>query len=165
MIHGISVGPLIFEKSGSIVYGIFFAMLLSAFLMAVFMLLGMKWFIKILKVPKNYLLSIVVTLCVIGAIGDSNLLFDAWGVFGFGLMAYLMNKAGFSMTPLILGFLLGEMVEVNLRRVSQLISTTSPFSRPLFLVFTLATISVLGYSVYGALSRHITIKSKEKREK
>ncbi len=165
LIHGISVGPLIFEKSGSIVYGIFFAMLLSAFLMIVFMLLGMKWFIKILKVPKNYLLSIVVTLCVIGAIGDSNLLFDAWGVFGFGLMAYLMNKAGFSMTPLILGFLLGETVEVNLRRVSQLISTTSPFSRPLFLVFTLATISVLGYSVYGALSRHITIKSKEKREK
>lgn len=151
MIHGISVGPLIFQKNGATVYAIYFSMLLASFLMAVFMLFGMRWFIKVLKIPKNYLLSIVVVLCVIGSIGDSNLLFDAWGVFGFGLMAYLMSKADFPMTPLILGFLLGETVESNLRRVSQLISTTSPFSRPIFMLFSVGTIMVLGFSVYKAL--------------
>lgn len=147
MIHGISVGPLIFQKSGSVVYGVYFTMLLASLMMAVFMLFGMKWFIKILKIPKNYLLSIVVVLCVIGSIGDSNLLFDAWGVFWFGLMAYLLSKAGFPMTPLILGFLLGETVESNLRRVSQLISTTSPFSRPIFMLFAAGTVLVIALTV------------------
>lgn len=153
MIHGISVGPLIFQKSGSVVYGIYFAMLLSAFMMMIFMLFGMKWFVKVLKIPKNYLLSIVVVLCIIGSIGDSNLLFDAWGVFAFGLMAFLMGKAGFPMTPLILGFLLGENIETNLRRVSQLISATSPFSRPIFLVFTAGTILVLVFTIRKSIRR------------
>lgn len=147
MIHGISVGPLIFEKNGATIYGIYFTMLLASFLMAIFMLFGMKWFIKVLKIPKNYLLSIVVVLCVIGSIGDSNLLFDAWGVFWFGLMAYLLTKAGFPTTPLILGFLLGNTVESNLRRVSQLVSTTSLFSRPIAMVFMAGTVLVIALSV------------------
>ena len=151
MIHGVSPGPLIFEKSGSVVYGIFFAMIVSAIMMFVFMILGMKGFIKVLKIPKNYLLPIIIILCCIGAIGDSNHIFDVWGVLGFGLMAYLLIKAKIPTTPMILGFILGPTLEENLRRVSQLISDSSPLSHPIFIVFLIATVIVVGFSVRSNL--------------
>ena len=151
MIHGVSPGPLIFEKSGSVVYGIFFAMIISAIMMFVFMILGMKGFIKVLKIPKNYLLPIIIILCCIGAIGDSNHIFDVWGVLGFGLMAYLLIKAKIPTTPMILGFILGPTLEENLRRVSQLISDSSPLSHPIFIVFLIATVIVVGFSVRSNL--------------
>ena len=147
MIHGISVGPLIFQKSGDIVYAIFFSMLLASFFMMIFMLLGMRAFIKVLKIPKEFLLSLVIILCIIGAIGDSNIYFDAWGVLVFGLIAYFMTRMDFPMTPLILGFLLGKTIESNLRRASQLMSTTSPLSRPIFVFFVFLTVLVLVISV------------------
>ena len=76
MVHDVSPGPLIFQKSGATVYGIFFAMIIASVMMLVFMLIGMKGFVKVLKVPKNYLLPIIVVLCCVGAIGDSNRAFD-----------------------------------------------------------------------------------------
>lgn len=151
MIHGVSPGPLIFQKSGGTVYGIFFAMIISAIMMFIFMLVGMKGFVKVLKIPKNYLLPIIVVLCCIGAIGDSNHIFDVWGVLGFGLMAYLLIKAKIPTTPMILGFILGPTLEENLRRVSQLISDSSPLSHPIFIVFIVATVIVAGFSVRSNL--------------
>ena len=73
-VHNVAPGPLIYEKNGVVVYAIFFAMVLAAIFMLVFMMLGMRFFISVLKVPKNYLLPVVVVLCAIGAIGNANML-------------------------------------------------------------------------------------------
>lgn len=147
MVHNVAPGPLIFTKSGSVVYGIFFAMVISAFFMLVFEFFGIKAFVKILKVPKNYLLPIVVILCVVGAIGDSNRMFDVWGVLLFGLMGYGMSKAKITLTPLILGFILGPLFEANIRKVSQLSSTDSLLAHPISIVFLLVTIVTVFFSV------------------
>ncbi len=143
MVHNVSPGPLIFQKSGATVYGIFFAMIIAAVMMLIFMLLGMKGFIKVLKVPKNYLLPIIVVLCCVGAIGDSNRVFDVWGVLIFGIVGYLLIKAKIPTSPLILGFILGPTLESNLRKVSQLISTDSPLSHPIFVGFMILTVIVV----------------------
>ena len=143
MVHNVSPGPLIFQKSGATVYGIFFAMIIAAIMMLIFMLIGMKGFIKVLKVPKNYLLPIIVVLCCVGAIGDSNRVFDVWGVLIFGIVGYLLIKAKIPTSPLILGFILGPTLESNLRKVSQLISTDSPLSHPIFVGFMILTVIVV----------------------
>ncbi len=143
MVHNVSPGPLIFQKSGATVYGIFFAMIIAAVMMLIFMLIGMKGFIKVLKVPKNYLLPIIVVLCCVGAIGDSNRVFDVWGVLIFGIVGYLLIKAKIPTSPLILGFILGPTLESNLRKVSQLISTDSPLSHPIFVGFMILTVIVV----------------------
>lgn len=147
MVHDVSPGPLIFQKSGPVVYGIFFAMIISAIFMVVFMLIGMKGFIKVLNIPKNYLLPVIVVLCCVGAIGDSNRMFDVWGVLVFGLMGYALIKAKIPTSPMILGFILGPVFESNLRKVSQLISRDTPLAHPIFCVFIVLTVIVVAISL------------------
>ncbi|WP_326975683.1 tripartite tricarboxylate transporter permease [Caproicibacter sp. BJN0012] len=142
-IHNVVPGPLIYQNSGAVLYGIFFAMVLSSLFMMLFMLFGMKFFISVLRIPKNYLLPLILVLCCIGAIGDNNQVFEAYSVVGFGLMAYLLVKAKIPTVPMILGFILGPMFENNIRKSSQLIQTDSLLGHPIFLVFIAVTVVVV----------------------
>ena len=150
-VHNVAPGPLIYEKSGNVVYAIFFAMVLSAIFMMLFMLLGMRLFVSVLKVPKNYLLPVVVVLCAIGAIGNANMLFDTYCMVGFGLMSYLLIKSKVPTVPMILGFILGPTFEQNLRRVSQLTSSDPFWNHPIFCVLIIATVFVVIFSVRSNL--------------
>lgn len=150
-IHNVAPGPLIYEKSGNVVYAIFFAMVLSAIFMMLFMLLGMRFFVSVLKIPKNYLLPVVVVLCGIGAIGNANMLFDTYCMVGFGLMSYLLIKSKIPTVPMILGFILGPTFEQNLRRVSQLASSDPFWNHPIFCVLIIATVFVVIFSTRANL--------------
>jgi putative tricarboxylic transport membrane protein len=147
----VAPGPLIYEKNGAVVYAIFFAMIVAAIFMMLFMLLGMRFFVSVLKVPKNYLLPIVLVLCGIGAVGNANMLFDTYIMVGFGLMSYLMIKSKIPTVPMILGFILGPTFEMNLRRVSQLVSSDPFYHHPIFCVLILATLCVVIFSTRSNL--------------
>ncbi|PKL24614.1 MAG: Tat pathway signal protein [Spirochaetae bacterium HGW-Spirochaetae-3] len=146
IIHGISPGPLIFMKSGNIMYGIFTALVVANVFMIVFEYLGLKWFVKLLDVPKHILLPIIMVLCVVGAFSTSNRIFDVWSVFAFGLVGLLFKKIKIPSTPLIIGFILGSMTEVNLRRALMASDGNWAvfFTRPISLGFlAVALISVV----------------------
>ncbi|MDR3200097.1 MAG: tripartite tricarboxylate transporter permease [Spirochaetales bacterium] len=142
MVHDIAPGPLIFQKNGAVVYGVFIAMAIASLAMLVLEFGGIRLFLRLLKIPKHYLLPVVVVLCAVGAIGDANRIFDMWGMLLFGLVGCGMLAAGVPLTPMILGFILGPMFETNLRRSSQLFvqDNFSLFSRPIALVFLAVTI-------------------------
>lgn len=163
-VHSVAPGPLIYQKNGAVVYAIFFAMVLSAIFMMVFMLLGMRFFVTVLKVPKNYLLPVVVVLCGIGAIGNANLLFDTYCMVGFGLMSYLLIKAKVPTVPMILGFILGPTFEENLRRVSQLASSDPFWAHPIFCVLIIATVFVVIFSVRSNLKEAKRVEAAELAE-
>ena len=146
-VHNVSPGPLIYQNNGQVVYAIFFAMMVAAVFMLMFMLLGMKIFVSVLKIPKNFLLPVAVVLCGIGAIGNANMAFDTYVMVGFGLMAYLMKKAKIPSVPMILGFILGPMFEENLRRCSQLTSSDPFYNHPIFMVLIAVTVVVSIFSV------------------
>jgi len=149
MVHDVAPGPLIFDKSGPVVYGIFVAMVIATISMLVIEFFGLKLFVKILKVPKQYLLPIIVVLCAVGAIGDSNSLFDVWGVLLFGLIGYGLIKAGIPLTPMILGFILGPMFEMNLRKSSQLFAMGAHtlLEHPIALVFAAVTVATVYFNI------------------
>ncbi|GHU29760.1 C4-dicarboxylate ABC transporter permease [Betaproteobacteria bacterium] len=116
MLHGVTPGPLLFQTHGTAVYMIFAAMIFSSFLMMLIMYGGMKGFVQILKIPAHVLLPVIVVLCIIGAYAVNSRIFDAWGLVFFGVIGLLMQKFGVPIPPLILGFILGEPFETNLRR-------------------------------------------------
>lgn len=116
MIHGITPGPMLFETQGMLVYGIFTALVISNLFMLVAMFAFMRGFVSVLSVPKHILLPIVMVLCVIGAYGINNRLFDVGCMLAFGVLGWVMKKAAMPITPLLLGFILGPIIEVNLRR-------------------------------------------------
>jgi putative tricarboxylic transport membrane protein len=145
MIHGIQPGPLLFTTQGVLVYTIFSALILSTFMMLICEFYGLRIFVKLLAVPKHILLPIILVLCVVGAFGLGNRLFDIWTILLFGMIGYGFVKFGIPQPPFIIGFILGPMAEVNLRRGLMLSDgdftgfLTSPISGT-FLVLSAASI-------------------------
>jgi len=116
MLHGIMPGPLLFRTNGNLVYGIFAALLIANISMILIMYFGLRIFVKLLDIPKYILLSIVSVFCLVGGFGINNRLFDVWSILFFGVVAYILDKFKYPISPLIMGFILGPIIEINLRR-------------------------------------------------
>jgi len=77
-------------------------------------LIGM-W-VQVLKVPYKILFPVIVLFCLIGVYSLSNSIFDIYVMILFGVLGYLMRKLGYEPAPLVLAFVLGPMMENNLRK-------------------------------------------------
>ena len=153
MIHGITPGPLIFENHGDLMYAIFILLLLSSFTMLITEFAGLKGFIKVLKVPKYYLLPVIVVLCGVGAFGLNSRVFDVGSVLFFGVIGYTLAKCKYPLPPMILGFILGPVLEVSLRRglTSSQGDFTEFLTRPISGSIIIFTLLFIVYSLYKVL--------------
>ena len=152
IIQGVTPGPLIFAQNGDLVYAVYVAMVLSSFAMVAVQFLGLNWFVKLLKLPKYRLLPLVFVLCAVGALGLNNRIFDILLLLVFGIVGYLLNKGRYPLPPLILGFVLGPLCELNLRRaLSYSQGELGPFfTQPLSLLFLVCSVLSLVFGVYKA---------------
>ncbi|MCF2558105.1 tripartite tricarboxylate transporter permease [Fournierella massiliensis] len=116
MIHGLQPGPLLFQEQPVLMYGIFIAMLLSNLVMLIEKFFGLRIFVSLLKTSKYILLPIIFVLCIVGAFGLNNRVFDTYVVIAFGLVGYIFIKLHLPVAPMIMGFVLGETVETYMRR-------------------------------------------------
>jgi len=73
-------------------------------------------FAKIVRIAPKYLMPTVLVLCVIGAYGDNGSLFDVWVMLGAGIVGYIMRKYNYEPAPLIVGLVLGPVMERSLRQ-------------------------------------------------
>lgn len=113
-LHSIQPGPMLFQTSGDLVYAIFAAIIVANIFMLVIELFGLRLFAKVLAIPKNILLPLVMVFCLIGAYGDNNRVFDIWVMLFFGVVGFMMNQVKLPTPPLILGFILASTLENNL---------------------------------------------------
>ena len=152
-VHGLQPGPLFFSQNYGLIYTIFAAMVVASILTFLVQFFGMRGFIKVLKLPKNILLPVVIVLCVIGSFGVNNRLFDAWVLVIFGLTGFLMSHFGYPLAPVILGFILGPITETYLRRGLQLSKGRFlPFlTRPISGAFLVLTVAFILFSVVKGL--------------
>ena len=149
MIHGITPGPLLFRTQGPLVYGVFAALLVANVMMLIVEFVGIRGFIRILSVPKNILLPIVIVFCVVGAYANNNRVFDVIAMVAFGILGYGMKKFDLPTAPTILAFILCPIVETNLRRgLMKSQGSFLPFLRsPIALVFILLAVVAMVYSI------------------
>jgi putative tricarboxylic transport membrane protein len=153
LIHGIQPGPLLFITQGPLVYTIFAALLVSTVMMLFMEFYGLRIFIKLLDVPKHILLPIILVLCVVGAFGLSNRVFDVWSILLFGLLGYAFVKGGLPPAPFIIGFILGPMAETNLRRGMMLSDNNflAFLQNPIAAVFLSLAVAFIAWHVYSAM--------------
>ncbi len=116
IIHGVQVGPMLFTNNPTLVRGIMFAFLIANLLMLAIESLAIKGFVKILTVPKQYLYPIIIMFCVIGVNSVNNRFFDALLMLFFGIAGFILEKNRYPLGPLVLGFILGSIIELNYRR-------------------------------------------------
>jgi putative tricarboxylic transport membrane protein len=155
MIHGITPGPLLFRSQAPLVYGIFVALMIANVMMLFVEYLGIRVFTKILMVKQNVLMSIVMVFCVVGAYGANNRVFDIAVMIGAGVLGYGLKKMKFPLAPIILGFILGPILETNLRRgLMKSSGSFLPFiTSPISGAFLLIAVVVMVYLFYKGITK------------
>ncbi|WP_425023839.1 tripartite tricarboxylate transporter permease [Planococcus ruber] len=116
MVQGIQPGPMLFENNGPIVYTLFVGMLVANLMILIVGLFGIRLFTKILLVPTTVLTPIILVLCVVGAYSLGNNYFDVLVMLISGIAGYFLMRYGFPASPIILGIILGPLMESNFRR-------------------------------------------------
>ncbi|WP_311063147.1 tripartite tricarboxylate transporter permease [Halomonas sp. DWK9] len=149
ILHGITPGPMMFEQNPVLVGAIYASLLIGAVVMVLCNLLLVRWFAKISLIPQQILVPVVLMLCAIGAYALNNNLFDIWVLFIFGIIGYLLWKAGVPLTPLILGVVLGNNLERQLFRALELDPNWLTFlTRPLSALFLVLAVASVAFSLY-----------------
>ncbi|TVQ36387.1 MAG: C4-dicarboxylate ABC transporter permease [Spirochaetaceae bacterium] len=145
MLHNLRPGPALFTQRMDVVASIFILFFLGNILFLVFGLLGAKFFVRVLKTPQRILLPIVAALCFIGAYAARRSVFDVHVLVLFGVFGFLIRKIGITPAPLILGFILGPIVESNLRRglITTGGSVSAFFARPVSALLLTLTLVLL----------------------
>jgi putative tricarboxylic transport membrane protein len=145
MIQGLQPGPLLFKEHPDQIYGIFIGMLVANILLIIFGLFLIKLFARVILIPSYILSPIILVLCFVGAFAINNNIIDVFVMVGAGIVGYFLIKLKFSMPPIILGLILGPMIESNLRRA--LIMSEGDWSvfvtRPISLAFLVLTAASL----------------------
>ena len=115
-IHNIQPGPQVMTSNPELFWGLIASMWIGNAMLIVLNLPLIGIWIKLLSVPYKYLFPAIVLFCAIGVYSTNNNTFDIWMVGAFGFVGYLFFKLGCEPAPLLLGFILGPMMEENLRR-------------------------------------------------
>ena len=115
-IHNIQPGPQVMTSNPQLFWGLIASMWIGNLMLIILNLPLIGMWIKLLSVPYRFLFPAIVLFCAIGVYSTNNNTFDIWMVAGFGFIGYLFAKLGMEPAPLLLGFILGPMMEENLRR-------------------------------------------------
>ena len=154
IIHGVKPGPLIMVENPAFVYDVVTMMLFATVGILIFGLVLTKALVQVLRVPQHLITPIVFVLCTVGSFAIAGRLFDVYVMLAFGLIGFALRHYGYPMAPLVLGIVLGDLLEKNLRRALILSDgNLSPFfTRPIAgtvaaLIF--ATIAWKLWALYG----------------
>ncbi len=115
-IHNIQPGPQVMVNNPELFWGLIASMWIGNAMLVVLNLPLIGIWIKLLSVPYRWLFPSIVLFCAIGVYSTNNNTFDIWMVGLFGVIGYLFHKLGMEPAPLLLGFILGPMMEEYLRR-------------------------------------------------
>lgn len=159
MVHGILPGPNLLTEHGEVTYTLIWAVILANFALLAVGLLFTRMCVGVTKVPDGFVACAIILLCVVGSFAINNSFFDVGLMFAFGLFGYWMIKAGMSPAPMVVGLILGPVMETSYQQSmligggSFLVFAKSPIA--LFLLI-LALFSVLQATpLFGLLRRRL----------
>lgn len=153
VMKGVQVGPLLLKTQPDYLSSVFASMMLTNILMVVISMGVAKVFAKILAIPYDVLGPTIIMLAVIGSYALKNGVGDVILMVIAGIIGYLFSKLGFSSAALVLGLVLGQMCESNLRRAVTVANGNflEVFSKPITAVVMVACIIMLVFPVIKPL--------------
>ncbi len=161
LIHGVKPGPMIMVESPQFVYDVVAMMLLATIGILIYGLTLTKFLIMVLRVPTTIIVPMIFVLCVIGTFALAGRLFDVWTMLLFGILGFVLRRFHFPVAPLVLGIVLGDLLEKSLRRGLVLSDgDLSPFfTRPISATM-FGIIAIVILLRVPAINRFITGKGK-----
>lgn len=116
IIHGLQPGPLMIANNPGLFFGIVASMYIGNVMLLVLNLPLIGIWVRLLKVPYNVLFPLILLFTIIGVYASGNNVFDIYVMLFFGVFSYVIRKFGFEPAPMVLAFVLGPLLENNLRK-------------------------------------------------
>ena len=142
IIHGIQPGPMLMIEHPHFIYEVVAMTTLASITILLFGLFGVRPLLQVLRVRRSVLMPIVFVLCAVGAFASASRLFDIYVMLAIGCGAFFLRRRGYEMAPLVLGMVLGHLLDKSLRRGLVLSdgSLAPFFTRPICIGFAAVTI-------------------------
>lgn len=161
LIHGLNTGYTMFQRTGEYAYAIIIGFLLANILMGVLGMLFAKYAAMLAVVPMNLLLPLIISVASMGAFALNGRTIDVVVMLIAGIVGYFMRKTDFELSPLVLGLILSEIIESNIRRATVLAKGDMVgyfFSRP---ISVLLAVLVVGTLVLPLIQDKLKSKKKQ----
>ena len=153
IMHGFRPGPYLISETPEFVYAIFGAMLIANFGFLFIGLVGAKFFSLIAFIPRKLLWPAVFVFSMIGSYSFSSSMFDVWIMLAAGLLGYFMDRHGFGAAPLVMGLILGKLVEESFSQSMIIYDNNflSFFESPIVILFFVLTFFSLSSPFWSKL--------------
>ncbi|HWW47032.1 MAG TPA: tripartite tricarboxylate transporter permease [Xanthobacteraceae bacterium] len=154
-LYGIAPGPTVITRQPDLFWGLIASMFIGNLMLIIINLPMIGLWVRLLSVPYRMLFLIIIIISSIGIYSVNNSPFDIYLAIGFGLLGYLLRKLDCEPAPLLMGFVLGPMMEENFRR-SMILSRGDPlvfFQRPFSLVLIVLSVILLVLVALPSLKR------------
>lgn len=153
MIYGITPGPRLLTEEPDLFWGLVASFLVGNIMLLILNIPLIGIWVRLLKIPYHYMYPTILVLICMGVYSLNNNVFDVWLTLVIGAFGYLMKLYRFEPAPLLLGFVLGPLMEEQLRR-AMLLSRGDPMvfvERPISATLLTVTAAIILYAGYAAL--------------
>jgi putative tricarboxylic transport membrane protein len=151
IIHGVQPGPMIMVENAQFVYDVVAMMLFATLGILIYGIVLTKALVQVLRVPQHLIVPIIFVLCSVGSFALAGRLFDVYVMLAFGIVGFVLRRYGYPMAPLVLGLVLGDLLEKNLRRALILSDgDLSPFfTRPISGAVAALIFGTIGWKLFS----------------
>ena len=150
LIHGLQPGPLLFQQNPEMVYTIMGTMFVSNVFMFFFMLVAVRYVVRLASMPRSLLMPVILVFCIIGSFALSTRMFDVWTMLFFGFLGFGFERMKIPLAPFVIGFILAPIAEENLQM--GLMASNGSFlpmiQRPVSLIFVISSMVLLSIPLY-----------------
>jgi putative tricarboxylic transport membrane protein len=147
MMYGLQPGPALFESNKEFIWTVIGSMYIGNVILLVLNLPLVGMWARISLIPYKYLSPTILTICVVGAYTPRNTMFDVWVALAAGVVGYGLRKGRWPLAPLVLGFILGPMLEQSLRQSMNMGSPLIFVTRPIAITLLIAAAGIVTLSV------------------
>jgi TctA family transporter len=155
LVKGVQPGPELFNTNAPLLYGVYLIFIVANLLLVPLGYLAIKGSSWLLRVPTSVLMPVIVAFCVVGSFSINNGYLEIVIMLALGVLGYLLERSGFPLAPVVLGLVLGPIVEKNF--MQSVIKTnwdlTQFLTRPISATLLVLTVLVLVYPLLRALLR------------
>ncbi|MEP2890307.1 tripartite tricarboxylate transporter permease [Tateyamaria sp.] len=151
-VHNVIPGPQLFQNNIDLVYGLYFALIALNVIVMIFLLFSTNVLTKIIRIPTRFLGVMILLLSFVGVYSLRNSLTDCMIAAGFGVFGLILKRLNLPIVPIILGMVLGGIMEVKLRSALPRLKTPlDMIDRPITAILFVVILLVLGMHIRGLI--------------
>lgn len=159
IIHGIQPGPQMLTEQPAMFWGLVMSFWIGNIILVILNVPMIGLWVRVLTIPYHILYPAIVMFICIGTYAVNNNVFDVYAVLVFGIVGYVLRVLNFEAAPLLLGYVLGPMLEENFRRAMLLSrgNAATFFDRPISMWVLILTASLLVWGLWSSLRHRSTV--------